>query len=164
MKRLLLGLTVVAGLAIGAVPVADAAPDPSRCSKRELKGAKGEGIGASDIVNGGGSYIEVATSDTTSERRFSMGIDLAADACAAISYTVVVTDPTTGNELYRNAVTGLVGGTSVTLASGVTLADGGDAINVVVTSSSAVNPLIDRAPNSGVNSIAIGSGGGQGWN
>ena len=158
MKRLLLGLTVVAGLAIGAVPVADAAPTGGRCSRKELTGVRGgaEGIGASDIVNGGGSY--------TTDRVFSMGIELASDACAGITYTVVVTDTATGSELYRNAVTGVVGGTAVTLASGVTLADGGDSIDVVVTSSSAVNPLIDRAPNSGVNSIALGSGGGQGWN
>ena len=161
MKRLLLALTVITGLAVGVVPVADAAP-AAGCSKRELKGAKGEGIGASDITNGGARIETTDNGDGTSTHRLSVSVDLASAACDGVTYNIVVTDPSTGAEIFSDAVAAPVGSSTVVLASQRVVPQ--DSVNVVASTSSAVNPLIDRAPNTGANNVTAGVGGGQGWN
>jgi hypothetical protein len=166
MKRLLLAAALVTGLAVGVVPDADAT---TRCTGREMRTARdGEGFGASNIIDGGASYLSQNPDDPASPRVFRAGVVLADGACNGVDYHILVIDPGTGVTLLDETVTAPAGETSVTLANEVFTSDG--PLDVAVWTSSMLDGEIDRAPNRAADgsdtffSIALGAGGGQGWN
>lgn len=172
-KRLFLVVAVVSGL-VGLAPAAHAAGGCGRATQSEF--------GASDIVQlapsgagkslalyednfNGGLLPAPYTADDTYDPRVTVRAALAAPSCADITYNVTVSDDVAGTAVLASATVTGTGADLLTLLDNVSIATPTtDTVYVVVWTSSARRPLLDRAPDAGANAATDGASGGQGWN
>ena len=161
MKRLLLLVAAVSGLAWIAPAPVDAAPSSCRQATRTE-------TGASDVIGGLATYednflepLEVGTE----QPEVTVSVTLAAPSCSEISYHAAVYDDAGLTTLLAsNTVAGDGVSAELTLLSQAPVGNPSTStVYVVVWTSSARNAEIDRAPNSGANASTDGVGGGQSW-